>query len=356
MKMVFKSMAMICLLGLFMVPAYGIDGGQMPQIQPKAPSDLDTSLHGTARGMRMFFEREDGFGPYSGINYDDIGCKDCHVESGDCAICHGDFTSNKEDQIDTCGQCHGRQNKEKAMGLRGLHMAEKGMVCSSCHKGDDVHGDGTIYQSMLEPGAIDAKCSNCHDSLSSNYSHDVHTGTLECSACHTKSVVTCYNCHFESMVDDHVKKPIKAIGNFVLLVNDERTGKITTGTYQSVSYQGKSFAIFAPFHGHSVMAEGRGCDDCHGNANMQMAQANGSIQLTEWENDTISHLEGAIPLMEETNLQFVDYDKASDSWSPTGIGPEQVQYGYCTPLTTEQIQMLQALPSSQVKQYEAYKK
>ena len=48
-------------------------------------------------------------------------------------------------------------------------------------------GDGTNYDSMLEPGAIDAACENCHDMPAS---HDPHGGKLDCGSCHIQSIVS----------------------------------------------------------------------------------------------------------------------------------------------------------------------
>ncbi len=335
---------------------YAESGNQSPSFDLSGPADLNTSLHVTSEGMRTWFTNADGFGPLTGIDYETLSCKNCHVEPNDCAVCHGNFTQQMEKDPATCYPCHGRQNKEKALGITDLHMEEYGMNCASCHSSDEVHGDGTVYTTMLEPGVFDTKCTKCHNNISSSFSHETHTETLECQACHVKTVITCYNCHFESQVIEDVKRPFGAISNFVILLNDERTNKVNVGTYQSLTYQGKSFVVFAPFMGHSITREARQCQDCHNSENMQQLEAEGVVQLTKWENDTIQHMTGAIPLVDGNMvLQYVDYDAQSTTWSPTKTETDQVQYAATTPLTDDQLAKLKQAYGTEVKDWQLMK-
>lgn len=327
-------------LGFYGADSNAVETRQDDMFVPNQ-EDLMNSLHGTAGGMRYFFEREDGMGPLTGINYDDLGCKNCHVpEEDSCATCHD---TNLEESIESCEACHGRRVKTRALGISDVHAIDNNMLCWDCHSSEEIHGDGTELNSMLEPSPFDIECSDCHNDLSSSYAHDVHTSSLECQACHVETVITCYNCHFDTMVNEGVKKPHGVQKDFVLLVNDERSGKINTGSYQSVYYQGQSFVIFAPFNGHSVSPNARSCEDCHANDNVQHFMENGSVELTTWEGDSLNHRNGAIPLVGDMQLKYLDYDGETDTWSLAKETTDQVQYGFCEPLTSEQLEKM-AMP------------
>ena len=96
-------------------------------------------------------------------------CQGCHaVDSGfegpatgkTCDRCH-ETTDPQigDDDVDAtldgaCGVCHGRQ-KQEAANYSDVHRTA-GADCMFCHTMGDVHGDGTIYRTMIEDGAIDS--------------------------------------------------------------------------------------------------------------------------------------------------------------------------------------------------------
>jgi hypothetical protein len=167
---------------------------------------------------------------------------------------------------DACRTCHGRMNKEAQLQLSDVHF-DDGMVCSKCHSSDEVHGDGNQYDSMFSPGAMDTKCENCHTELSDNAEHNQHGADFHCDACHLETVITCYNCHFETLLKAHKKKAAGAFKDYIILLND-KNGKVRAGTYQSVVYEDKTFVAFGPYHGHVVTADGRTCKNCHNSERM----------------------------------------------------------------------------------------
>jgi len=70
------------------------------------------------------------------------------------------------------------------LGISDVHR-DAGMVCWDCHSQADIHGDGTTYQSMMEPGAMDAACENCHTELPAAHAgYNPHGDRLDCTACH----------------------------------------------------------------------------------------------------------------------------------------------------------------------------
>ena len=49
-----------------------------------------------------------------------------------------------------------------------------------------------------------------------------------------------------------------------------------------------------------------------------------------------------IPVVDgKMEFPYLNYDSASDSWSLVGTTTDNVQYGYCTPLTDAQITKLE---------------
>ena len=310
------------------------------EVPPEA-INLRTSLHSNARGMEYWYEQDDGFGSMSGVAYETAGCGTCHVNVTTCNDCHND-EKGKEPvaQPDSCLKCHGRLGKTNALQLTDLHM-QAGMVCSDCHSSGDIHGDGTAYTSLFEPGAIDAKCENCHESLPDNPQHAKHADDLTCMACHTSSVITCYNCHFQTLIDKHEKKAAAAFKDFVMLVNNAE-GKVTTASYQSVYYQGKGFVAVGPYQAHTTVAKGRTCSDCHNNSRVRELNDTGEIKVAWWDDEEgkLKHASGVIPFVpDKLKFQFVDLDPEGN-WVPVEPDEFRLQYEFCTPLSEEQLSAL----------------
>ena len=131
-----------------------------------------SGLHGSREGKGTWYNDSDGFGNVVTVAYTDLPCADCHnkalwedagttwSEPG-CLDCHrsepGDAVADA-----TCLGCHSRQSTEVALGLTDVHRDGLGMGCMDCHSQGDVHGDGNAYPTMFAPGAIDAKCADCH--------------------------------------------------------------------------------------------------------------------------------------------------------------------------------------------------
>jgi hypothetical protein len=329
---------------------------------------VPASLHATIAGMRTFCEALDGDTHFSGggieaaygVDYDELGCKNCHDASkteepdeDDCNNCHGEDTTYKNAIADeTCLGCHSRQSKEAALSITDVHASNTETdECTDCHSLKEMHGDlagvQNPYQSMWEQGARDTTClsSGCHDDISVTEHDSTHGGKLDCSACHLQTVISCYNCHFDTFMASGDKKSAGAKKDWVFLVNDEN-GKVRTASFQSLVYQDESFVVFAPFHSHSVAAkeETRTCSECHNNEAIQELTADGKITVAEWDEatSTLTNTQGVIPVVDgKMEFPYLNYDSASDSWSLVGTTTDNVQYGYCTPLTDAQITKLE---------------
>ncbi len=313
------------------------------------------SLHFTGEGMRYWYEEQRGFMNLTGIPYNKLGCKKCHVTS--CDKCHAvnkdgkmAFSLAKVRDMKTCFVCHGREalalKFDKQRDQLGVHF-QAGMNCNSCHKGADVHGEGIMYHSMRAPGAVKANCMNCHkgggDAPAFDpklRAHRVHRGKLDCAACHVRSAMTCYNCHFSRFIATKSKKgnfiPMKS---FLLLINYK--GKVTAGNVMTLVYKGKKFIAYAPYFTHSVMAKGRDCRDCHGNKAMQLIKAGRKVPVVAYKNGQIVPWKGVVPAVPD-KLEWVYLDKEGKKWVPLkGDQKEWVQFtDYGEPLTAKQLKRL----------------
>jgi hypothetical protein len=313
-----------------------------------------------------------GFESFTNVPIADLGCTSCHGPTdanGDpypdpyepgCVDCHA-TNSGFEVSQDQCLSCHGRQKTViQALGYSDVHRTA-GFVCWDCHGDIDMHGDGmTEFDTMFQTDGT-TQCEDCHSPLPPEHAaYDPHDGDLHCSACHEQTVISCYNCHFESQVESHVKRAKQPLHDFVILANRESDGKVGTISFQSLTYQGDSFAAFGPFTGHTITLEGRGCTDCHvnlGGTNEAILQYNdtGQIKFAAWddENKVLSWLHGVVPMpadyQESFRMDFLTYTGDTSDPPPgdpnlwTGIGEDTWdghQMFFATPLTLDQMAAL----------------
>jgi len=311
------------------------------------------SLHYTGEGMRHWYEEDGGFMKITGIPYENLGCKNCHVKS--CAQCHeekeGDvcsYTLKKAKDKETCLVCHSRAQVTFKIGegkdALDVHIAS-GMGCVDCHNAQDVHGDGKSYQSMRDEGAVKASCENCHDPEDlDTRAHKVHKEKLDCTACHVANTTTCLNCHFDKFLETKTKK-----GNFfppsqdwILLVNYR--GKITSGNVQTLVYKDKTFVTYAPYFTHAIQSKARGCTDCHANKAVTLIKEGKSVLMAEFKDGKMVSWKGVVPFVPD-NLEWDFAYKDGDKWLlHKSTEKPMIQYSnYAEPLTEEQIKKM-AMP------------
>jgi hypothetical protein len=198
---------------------------------------------------------------------------------------------------------------------------------------------------MLEDGAIDASCQDCHTTVDQNPYHNVHQEAVDCSACHVQSVVSCYNCHFETQVQLAQKVAYGQFKDFVFLVN--RNGKVHAANFQTVKHGDDTFLAIAPFYAHTIAKNARECMDCHGNAAVRDYLDDGVIDVAWWNETagTLSHMEEVLPVPSEyrtaLRFDFVDLDRPGGTiWSFLESGPDSIQILFGTPLTQSQMEKL----------------
>ena len=207
---------------------------------------------------------------------------------------------------------------------------------------------------------------------------------MDCSACHTESVIACDSCHFDTEVAGVGKRFYRQIPQtgFKLLLNHH--GKVRTASYQSLTWGTSDldasgepagedvadvgFYVLAPYTAHTVTrAEDLECDDCHvkikgksrieGNAALKEYLETDHITVNQWDEETAMLLApaGIIPVppdwQEALLFDFAYYylgdatdpivkDPGGVTWSV--LEPETVRahMPFGTPLTQEQMDKL----------------
>jgi len=340
---------------------------------------FETSLHKTRNGKPTWYNSENGgYETLTGAPIEDLGCVECHPADGlnangdpvpdpyvpTCEDCHATNNPNPPSPglvtEDDCLGCHGRQATLRNLGWSDVHRdASIPMVCWDCHNTSDMHGDGNTYFSMLEEGAVTTDCLDCHSDLVGNHApYDDHNEVLHCSSCHMQTNLSCYNCHFDSQVEEHVKRAKQPITGFVILVNREKDGKVHPATFQSLYHDssGGSWIAMAPNYTHSVIGTGaRTCGDCHGTGVPAIAEYNqgNGIHFASWNSNdsTLSVIQGVVPLPIDYEqsfiLDFITYEGnlfdppgSSKNWSYVKSEADGFQLLYCTPLTLAQMDKL----------------
>jgi hypothetical protein len=310
------------------------------------------SLHYTANGMEYWYSKErGGLELLTGIPYENLGCKNCHTPG--CDRCHAvektvdecklfAYSTDAATNQSMCLKCHGRERAmigiDHKANQEDVHLAQ-GMGCVDCHSQREMHGDGKQYVSLKEPGAMDTQCENCHDSVDPIEPHTVHDQRLDCKACHVRHVVSCTNCHFNTLVKEGKRKAIPVSG-WMFLMNYK--DKVSSASMQTFVTEGnKTFLMFAPHMSHSVMKKGRACEDCHGTDIMRRAKE-GEVDLTWLKNGKVANQKGVIPVVDGVDYRCVYQDLRDGEWVPIENPPKPLlQYvAFGKPLSQEQLEKL----------------
>lgn len=302
---------------------------------------MSNSLHGTTRGMGHFYsEEQGGFEQFTHIPYDDLSCSSCHTEKTACTNCH-ETPGDSPDNAKCLDSCHKRQKFEQQFSP-DVHLMDKasggaGLKCSGCHSAKQIHGDGTPYNSLHEnPNKVDCQQSGCHTDLviAGKKMHETHNEKLDCAACHVKTTMTCYSCHFE---DGSVFQP--PISDWKILVKKKSTGKVTTGNIQTMSAGGNTLLVVAPYYGHTVNKDSSTttCNSCHDSEAVREYKENGTMTLGTWNDadKTITNLKGVVPIPSDwqTSLRLDFIAKNADGeWEFVKDTADVTQMLYAEPI------------------------
>jgi hypothetical protein len=362
-------------IGLSTVVALALVWGTSLLIAGPQPghSFFDKSLHHRGEGMRYWYEKDDGFMQITGVPYDELSCKNCHIKT--CDPCHAEkkgeamtFSTEKARKTETCLPCDGREalsmKFDKQADKNDVHFAAD-MACADCHEGEDVHGNGKEYTSMRQKGALNARCENCHKKESEEapafdtdiIAHKQHNKSHHCAACHVQSTMACMNCHFGEFLATGKKK-----GNFIpakdwlLLINYE--GKITSATAMTFVHKkmdkpnakGEPFVVYAPYFTHSVSKKGRDCYSCHGTEAVKSMNNGSPLRMSTYKDGQLDSFKGVVPVIPGL-LKWEYLDKKDGQWIVLPVD-EEVKYQmacYGTALTKKQLKKLAAPQHSENK-------
>lgn len=154
-----------------------------------------------------------------------------------------------------------------------------------------------------------------------------------------KNQVTCYNCHFETEVNESQKRAFGQFTDWTFLIN--REGKVHPANIQSLTYQGRSFVAFAPFYAHSISRMGRECAECHESSAFLQCEQEGAIDVVRWDvaQGKLVPIQGVIPVVPdyETALRFEFADYVNGWWQYLKSGADGMHMLFGTPLTPEQM-------------------
>ncbi len=342
-----KKVAVFTLAAVFTVPAFG----SVQEEKPPEKNFFENSLHHTSRGLAFWYAKEQGgVERLTGAPITALNCLDCHVQT--CDACHARkangiqiYSTEEARSQKACIACHGFGDVDKMKADKqfvDLHL-EKGMKCMDCHTSREVHGDGNIYQTYRQEGALDAKCSNCHQAAPATPSHKVHGDKLDCNTCHIQELSSCHNCHMDTRIRDK-KSHSLPLERVFFLVNSR--GRVTLATCLTFVAQNKTMVEFSPSFPHTVGKQGRACPECHASKVVKDIKDK-KFRPAVWKDGKLESVRGVVPVLEGMNWNFPFFDRQGDSWIPLKSPARPViQYsGYCTPLTQEQFKKLEKLPT-----------
>lgn len=305
-------------------------------VTPEPPHVFDNAFHVTTAGMAYWYSAENGgFETLTGVPYSDLSCKNCHVETSGCNSCHVSQNMAAPPQS-TCLACHGRQAAEIGNeAVQDVHRAA-GMTCVNCHSMEETHGDGQDHNSLWDTPPANT-CTDCHQPSTEVQAHQIHMEKVDCSACHVRNVVNCYNCHFDTEVREGRKVANQRMFDLRLLV--QRDGKVHLGNFMSMVYQDHSFVAIAPFYSHAVQRPDPAtiCAECHQNAFVQEYAETGKITVTSWDEaqQKVVHTGGVLPVppdyQEALQFAFVTQDE-NGNWVFLRDTTELMQMLFAEPL------------------------
>jgi len=347
-----KLIVLAALFMLFVGIMYGCSDDTVCPTSPPSSNNVTAlpanALHVATAGQEYFYKQENGgIEQITHIPYDNMSCKDCHVEQTGCSSCHtADSVGNLQKPEDNaCFACHGREAMMKQI-YPDVHMTTNGMKCADCHSQETVHGDGTAYYSLSQNGAVKEKCEDCH--AVANLSPTAHTSThlqkVECTACHTQASVTCYNCHLETEIANGQKIPYKAGNNWKFLV--KKDGKLHTASIMPVEYDNKMFIAIGPNVSHTIYKPSCSniMSECHGNSMWSTYTSTGKMPLVTWDStgDSLVFYQGTIPIPTDYKTAFQFDFVTKDSVGDPGwhhLIPDTLIYQMllCEPLSSSDL-------------------
>lgn len=128
--------------------------------------------------------------------------------------------------------------------------------------------------------------------------------------------------------------------DFLLLVKYD--GKVTSGTLQTlVGEKNEPFITYVPYFTHSIMGQGRKCEQCHNTEAAKALAASKKFTPAVFENGELKFYKGVIPLAPDL-LDWPFLEKKDGKWVP--FKPEKeplIQLGvYSAPFSREELKKM----------------
>ena len=99
-----------------------------------------------------------------------------------------------------------------------------------------------------------------------------------------QATTSCQSCHFETEISEDKKVFGAMLHQWMPLVKWK--GKLHQANSMTATYQGQTFAVWAPYTGHSVYSpedDDAFCDKCHNNALIKEYQDTGTMTTVWWD-------------------------------------------------------------------------
>jgi hypothetical protein len=166
---------------------------------------------------------------------------------------------------------------------------------------------------------------------------------LECNACHVTNTLTCYNCHFGEFARTKSKPEsfVTKVKDFLLLV--KYRGKFTSGTMQTlVGYNNEPFVAYVPYFTHSIMDEGRKCEQCHATKAVNILASSKEFTPATFKDGKLEFYKGVLPLVPSL-LNWPFLEKKEGKWVPfePTVKPLIQMAVYAEPFTQDELKKLQ---------------
>lgn len=193
-------------------------------------SGFGNSLHYSQEGYHDRFEARSGFDlRVSGSQAMKAGyaqdCGGCHTTCGECHVIRprsvnsgfisGHVFNRTPNLTNNCTACHGSRVGEEYSGSHdGLEpdihytFAAGVLKCEDCHPGNELHGDGNLYDNRYDTdNPLLASCQDCHSYDQNNFYHRMHWNgdagvTLSCQVCHSQPYKNCNGCHAKGTAEE----------------------------------------------------------------------------------------------------------------------------------------------------------
>jgi hypothetical protein len=330
----------VVLMVMWAVFAAGAAVGEQPK-PPREDTFYKKSLHYTNRGIEFIYSKEQGgLERLTGVSAEKMGCLQakCHVRG--CDECHAaeregkwEYSVARAKTEAACTRCHPVPEDTP-----DVHF-KMGMKCMDCHSGREIHGDGVVYDTYLQPGFFDTRCEDCHTNIPLTSVHAIHGGKLDCRVCHASQITTCFNCHIDTRLATGKDSQIPVEGLFFLVNHDN---KVKLGNVISYVYGNKTMITVAPAFPHTIVKKGRSCPECHA-TDLVRGVKKGSLELFAWRDGKPVTPEGVVPIIEGMKWNLTYLGKDGDVWVPlTDASRPLVNFsGYCSPLTADQLKKLE---------------